>query len=319
MHTEKLAKHRDEAVDFAKGALIILMVAFHLPDFVAKLPSAANDIVYAFHMPGFLVLSGFFTTVAHTRERLTRLIRTIAIPYILLETLYLIGIGLAGEVLRANNSVEFSFSNILNHVCCAPVGTYWYLHTLFICSATYILLCSCRIIKRLHALIVSSIICYLLSQIIGGLEWGNCMYFFIGAFFRLVTADIKQIIFPSLLSGVGFMIMCFATEEYNKYSLAGLFFTLTALSFLISVAEPTAKSISSTISLIGRNSLSIVLFSPIFIIPSKFYRDIFDFDPTGCLFGLVSLVMVVALCLFASKLLDEAGISRYIFGRRLYI
>ena len=319
MHAEKLAKHRDEAVDFAKGALIILMVAFHLPDFVAKLPSAANDIVYAFHMPGFLVLSGFFTTVAHTRERLTRLIRTIAIPYILLETLYLIGIGLAGELLRSNNSVELSFSNIVHHLCCAPVGTYWYLHTLLICSALYILFCSCRRLSQFHALILSSIACFLLSLIIGGLEWSNCMYFFIGAFFRLVTADIKQIIFPSLLSGVGFMIMCFATEEYSKYSLAGLFLTLSALSFFMAVQGVVHKGISSSVSMIGRNSLCIVLFSPIFTIPSKFYLRYFDFDPSGWLFGLFSVALVIALCLLTAKLSDRAGISRYIFGRRLYI
>ena len=167
--------------------------------------------------------------------------------------------------------------------------------------------------------ILSSIACFLLSLIIGGLEWSNCMYFFIGAFFRLVTADIKQIIFPSLLSGVGFMIMCFATEEYSKYSLAGLFLTLSALSFFMAVQGVVHKGISSSVSMIGRNSLCIVLFSPIFTIPSKFYLRCFDFDPSGWLFGLFSVGLVIALCLLTAKLSDRAGISRYIFGRRLYI
>lgn len=52
---------RITSVDFIKGLMITLMVTFHLP--LSGYVVDATPYVYAFHMPVFLVLSGFFLKV----------------------------------------------------------------------------------------------------------------------------------------------------------------------------------------------------------------------------------------------------------------
>ena len=51
--SEVLAKQRDAVVDIAKGIGILLVVYGHLHNPI-------NTFIYAFHMPLFFFLSGFF-------------------------------------------------------------------------------------------------------------------------------------------------------------------------------------------------------------------------------------------------------------------
>lgn len=102
---------RIDEIDFIKGVLILLMVLFHLTYFTYKHENLTTWI-YCFHMSGFLFLSGYL----QRKNNIVKAIKKILIPYIIVESVYLIGLNTLGSILGSNNKVSltiFSFWNYL--------------------------------------------------------------------------------------------------------------------------------------------------------------------------------------------------------------
>ena len=51
---------RISEIDYLRCVLILLMVAFHLV-YIGDSYPYAKQVVYTFHMPGFLLISGYLT------------------------------------------------------------------------------------------------------------------------------------------------------------------------------------------------------------------------------------------------------------------
>ena len=74
-------------IDYLRCLLILLMVAFHLV-YIGDSYPYAKQVVYTFHMPGFLLISGY---LAHPRKSwgaLGRKLLWVFIPYLIMETGY---------------------------------------------------------------------------------------------------------------------------------------------------------------------------------------------------------------------------------------
>jgi fucose 4-O-acetylase-like acetyltransferase len=85
-------KQRDAFFDNAKYLAIVLVAVGHswepLKD-DSRILEGLYQAVYAFHMPAFIIISGFFSRSFDMRpDRLKRLITGVAVPYILFETAY---------------------------------------------------------------------------------------------------------------------------------------------------------------------------------------------------------------------------------------
>ncbi|ANS65252.1 acyltransferase [Streptomyces lincolnensis] len=85
-------KQRDAFFDNAKYLAIVLVAVGHswepLKD-DSRILEGLYQVVYAFHMPAFIIISGFFSRSFDMRpDRLKRLITGVAVPYILFETAY---------------------------------------------------------------------------------------------------------------------------------------------------------------------------------------------------------------------------------------
>ena len=70
------------------------------------------------------------------------------------------------------------------------------------------------------------------------------------------------------------------------------------------------------ISFLGRNSLPLYVFSPVFTILCQRFVPYLQFDPTGLIFLFFSLVVCVSGCLLIAWLMDVTGISPYFFGKK---
>ena len=128
-------EHRIKELDYLKSILILLMVAFHLVYIGDKYPYI-KQIVYTFHMPAFLIISGYLTNVQKDIRSFMRKLLWIFIPYLCLETGYV----LMSHILPVRENVpEISSSILLHKIFIKPLGPYWYLHTLIICSLLYYL------------------------------------------------------------------------------------------------------------------------------------------------------------------------------------
>ncbi|MET9380450.1 acyltransferase family protein [Streptomyces sp. NPDC002928] len=85
-------KQRDAFFDNAKYLAIVLVAVAHSWEPLkgdSRILQGTYMIVYAFHMPAFIVISGFFSRSFDARpDRLKRLVTGVAVPYILFETAY---------------------------------------------------------------------------------------------------------------------------------------------------------------------------------------------------------------------------------------
>ncbi|MFD7687949.1 acyltransferase family protein [Streptomyces sp. NPDC059781] len=85
-------KQRDAFFDNAKYLAIVLVAVGHAWEPLkgdSRVLEAAYTVVYSFHMPAFIVISGFFSRSFDMRpDRLRRLITGVAVPYIVFETAY---------------------------------------------------------------------------------------------------------------------------------------------------------------------------------------------------------------------------------------
>ena len=67
---------------------------------------------------------------------------------------------------------------------------------------------------------------------------------------------------------------------------------------------------------IGRNTLVILLFSPMFTILSKAFLPVFAFDPTGMLFLVTATAFTLSGCMGMAWAMDKMHVSRFFFGKR---
>ncbi|GAA2275276.1 acyltransferase family protein [Streptomyces atrovirens] len=85
-------KQRDAFFDNAKYLAIVLVAVGHAWEPLkgdSRVLEAAYTVVYTFHMPAFIIVSGFFSRSFDMRpDRLRRLITGVAVPYIVFETAY---------------------------------------------------------------------------------------------------------------------------------------------------------------------------------------------------------------------------------------
>ena len=81
------AKPRIEELDFLKCVFITLMIAFHLV-YIGNTFPVAKQLVYTFHMPGFLLVSGYLFNVDKPWTAFGKTLLWIFIPYAMMETGY---------------------------------------------------------------------------------------------------------------------------------------------------------------------------------------------------------------------------------------
>ncbi|MHA5053306.1 acyltransferase family protein [Streptomyces sp. SD15] len=87
-------RQRDAFFDNAKYLAIVLVAMGHAWEPLksqSRILEAAYTIVYAFHMPAFIIISGYFSRSFDMRpDRLKRLVTGVAVPYIVFEVAYVL-------------------------------------------------------------------------------------------------------------------------------------------------------------------------------------------------------------------------------------
>ncbi|MFG2886952.1 acyltransferase family protein [Streptomyces sp. NPDC048297] len=90
--TDRPGRERDAFFDNAKYLAIVLVATGHAWEPLkgdSRILEGLYTVVYTFHMPAFIIISGFFSRGFDMRpDRLKRLITGVAVPYVLFETAY---------------------------------------------------------------------------------------------------------------------------------------------------------------------------------------------------------------------------------------
>ena len=350
---------RVRELDFLKGVLILLVISFHLVWFEQLHPDI-KQVVYCFHMPGFLFISGYLMNISKPPRQFLRTLLWLAVPYLFMASGY---IYVASLLPIADHIDCLTPTVFLDRLLLHPLGPPWFLHALILCGATYYIIFHIKTLSNFHLkgedsehkasplrggwegslwrLLLIGIVYYVLAHILGILSFSSAMYFLAGAALRQSGINFLTFFLPTRLSVVAFALLACFSDNPNQASLNGALIAYFAISSLLSIYKQTLSNsplkgeggprgeadnkspfkgdLEGPFLFLGRNSLMLYVFSPIFTVLCKQFVPYLKFDPTGLLFLAVSLAFCVSGCLLIAWLMDLVGISRFIFGRQALI
>ena len=157
---------------------------------------------------------------------------------------------------------------------------------------------------------------YVFAHGFGILTFSSALYFLAGAMLRQSGMNFVAFFLPSRLSVIVFALLACFSVKPTQASLNGVLIAYFAISSLLSLYTITPPTGGMGVCFLGRNSLPLYVFSPIFTVLCKQLVPYLKFDPTGLLFLVVSLTFCVTGSLLIAWLMDLVGISKYFFGRR---
>lgn len=305
-----LSTTRIEALDYLKCLFVLLMVAFHLAYFADGYP-LLKQWVYTFHMPGFLLISGYLMRVDKTLHQFSRTLLWLAVPYLILESSY---ITLSAFMPVRDGIEQLTLSTFADKFFLHPLGPYWYLHTLILCGIGYFIVWKGRNYSTISRLI-------LLGFYFAGLSfvqlvaWDVSLYFFLGVVIRQSKLSFLQIFRPSWLAFIALLWLGCYPETFHKGSLGGLITVYLVISAALAVFPHLLPSIKRAALFLGRNSLALFLFSPIFTMVCKIFIPYLAFDSSRLLFLALSLPLCVLGALSVCRVLDALHLSPWVLGR----
>lgn len=330
------AKPRIEELDFLKCVFITLMIAFHLV-YIGNTYPVAKQLVYTFHMPGFLLVSGYLFNVDKPWTAFGKTLLWIFIPYAMMET----GYTVMASLLPIREHIDHLTPGlIVDHVFLHPMGPYWYLHTLMLCGACYYFAFrkprgrfaqSVRKKSRFPEGLMSrdnqwllgrfsllALFLWLLSHGCGLISTANAAYFFTGAVIRHTVGDFHRAFPISWWTLPLLIVWCLDTSHYHKESLAGACIVYLVVCSLLWIYRLQLPRRLRRLSLfIGRNTFPLLLFSPVFTILAKYYQPLLlRTEPSGMLFLAVSVAFAMAGSFGITWLMDRTGMSGVFFGKR---
>lgn len=317
---------RDKAPDAIKGICIILMVFGHIAyvgDWKENL-NGINDFIYTFHMPVFLIISGYFFTIeSYAEGKITKLIKRLVVPYVIFISLYLMGLIFIKRFgIETSNNPPRDFSHFINTILFKPYGGYWFLHSLIIIQLASIV--SAFLVNSFASkenVFVTVFLCSLFLLLFasgqGVIGSRTVAYFLMGVLLRRVSGDFVFSLRLKLVLG-GLLILTGVLSGdglYEPFSAYEITWCLLITCFLWSFFNGKDGVVIGGLAWIGRNTLVILVLHSAFVVALKPFNSLFlSIDPTGVLQAILVTVITLISCLISANLSDRLNFSRFIFG-----
>ena len=323
-------------LDYLKGIMILLMISFHLV-YIGDSYPYAKRVVYTFHMPIFLLISGYLQNSGKPARQFLRTMLWYAVPYVIMES----GYTIMASLLPIREHIDhLTLTVFLEKLFVHPLGPYWYLHTLILCATTFYAVH--RLMPRFSVsqFILTGIL-YSLYARVGILSLPASFYFLAGVIIRHHLSPLLHhpsatvpnvsssgsdphptlISFPkrrlicALLSLLALLLLISHPSSLDSYSVGSVLIVCLVITMCLAFKPYLGEMINRTLILLGRNTLCLFLFSPIFTILCKQLVPLLSFDPTGMIFLVLSLTICTVGSLCISRLIDICRLSPYIFGK----
>lgn len=309
-------KKRIDDIDFLKFVFIVLMITFHLVYIGDKYPDVKRW-VYTFHMPGFLLISGFLFNIGKSKKDQLIFIKNIFVPYAVMEC----GYTFMASLLPIREHIDsLTLGIVAEKVFFHPLGPYWYLQTLMICSITAYLVYRYLHIKNLSRFIIIGGCFYILSDVVHIMSFACSCYFLSGLIIRQCGIDFLKFFQPTAFSIIPIVFISANSLNFDKASLGGIALVYFIISLCLWVYKQLKRVNVVRLPLfIGRNTLILLLFSPIFTVLSKVFLPFMSFDNTGICFILVAVSFSVFGSFIIALVMDKLKLSRLFFGKEKVI
>lgn len=298
-------------LDFLKCVFILLMIVFHLVYIGNRYP-VAKAFVYTFHMPGFLIISGYLLHIQKPVPQFLRYIQWIFVPYLLMESGYVV---MASVLPIREHIPQLTFGLFLDKLFLHPLGPYWYLHTLMLCGIVTYVVAQFASHHRVWMLLCV-LLCLWVLALLGLVTWINAVYFCVGVALRLYHRPFIDIFHPAWWSFIGIVLVATCVPNaLQRHTIGGMLIVYFVISFLLWLYPYLPKGMAKISLFIGRNSLILLLFSPMFTVLSKQFQSYLLFEPSGMLFMLVALLFTVVGSFTVAYILQKLQVAQYVFGK----
>lgn len=307
-------KQRIKEIDYLKCTFILLMIVFHLVYIGDKYPYA-KQLVYTFHMPAFLIISGYLMNINKSLRAFLHTMVWIFIPYAIMESGYIV----MSAILPVRERVEeLSFGVWIEKLLLHPLGPYWYLHTLMVCGITYFAVD--RLTRKSRDPLVLPIILSLIyaaeSMRLDIVSLPNALYFAMGCVMQRYGLRFTSFFRPSVWSVIPFTILACFPENLNKSVPGGIAITYLAVSLTLTLFRLLPARMKTICAYIGSHTLVLLIFSPVFTITVKPLAGMFGFDPSGMLFLFTALAITVTGCFALAWVIDRLHLSPFFWGKQ---
>ena len=194
---------RISEIDYLRCVLILLMVAFHLV-YIGDSYPYAKQVVYTFHMPGFLLISGYLANPRKPWGALGRKLWWVFVPYVVMEA----GYTAMCSLLPVREHLDgLTLPVLLEKVFLHPLGPYWYLHTWMLC-----LLLQAVVWRGLRAGLFTRLTVFGLAlwglDACGLLSFSTAMYFLVGWAVAGAGFRFGEVFRPSWVAGLPLLVLC---------------------------------------------------------------------------------------------------------------
>ncbi len=309
-------KHNKD-LDFIRALLIILMILIHIVSFGNAYPHLKAGIL-SFMMPTFLVITGYLVNIEKDLRHFAKYIFCLALPYVIMVS----GFSILSYFLPVRDGItELSLSQICNKIFITSIGPYWFIQTMIVCGILYyVCFRGCTMLPKDKQLTLTSrlfilAILFILVSKTPILSVTVATYYFIGVIIRQCHIDFGKLFHPSPLALLLWILILLHEERYGWEFIAVIFSCWCCISTMMWLRNinPFIK-IAYTLLYIGRNTLPIYLFHPVFTMAAKFYHPVFSFDRTEILYTVITICIAIIGSILIAKTLEKTRLS-YVFGK----
>ena len=320
-------KQRNTDIDWIRAILIILMILIHIVSFGNAYPQLKAGIL-SFMMPTFLIITGYLVNIEKKPKEMGRYLMCLALPYVIMVT----GFSVLSYFMPVRDGItELSLSQICEKIFVTSIGPYWFIQTMIICGILYYVSFKGETWGALRqgkttmstttSLVIFATLLLLLSKT-PALSPSAATYYFIGAVLRQCHIGFDRIFRPSPVALLLWINLLGLEEWYDWGTLAIVFSCWCCISSLMWIHSlikrlqdnACVRKTEDTLLYIGRNTLPIYLFHPIFTMAAKFYHPLFSWDRSEICFALVTIFIAIAGSIGIAKMMEKTHLA-YIFGK----
>ena len=320
-------KQRNTDIDWIRAILIILMILIHIVSFGNAYPQLKAGIL-SFMMPTFLIITGYLVNIEKSPKEMGRYLMCLALPYVIMVT----GFSVLSYFMPVRDGItELSLSQICEKIFVTSIGPYWFIQTMIICGALYYFCFHGRNWNDLRrnytkrdtyaSLFVFALTLLLISET-PALSASAAAYYFIGVVIRQSKMEWSKLFRNEFFAIFLWIYLLYRNDWYDWGSLAVVFSCwccISSLMWIHSLIKRLQDNVSvrkteDTLLYMGRNTLPIYLFHPIFTMAAKFYHPLFSWDRSEICFALVTIFIAIAGSIGIAKMMEKTKLA-YLFGK----
>ena len=194
-----------------------------------------------------------------------------------------------------------------------PIGPYWYLQTLITCGVSYIVVFHFVPMKTNSRIILLGIIFHVLSDMLGISSFACSLYFLAGVLLRQSGISFTDVFQQSPMAIIAFVLLAMHPQNLLMDKSGGVLMVYLVIVGFLFVHSHAGQKENSLLTFLGKNTMPLFLFSPIFTFLCKPLVPVLQFEPTGLLFLSVSLLICITGSLFVEWTMIRIGLSQYFY------